>query len=130
MNYDDLVKCIYNVIFTGVCKVSLQRKTNEEKPVPELLIYQSIIKNNCRLIYIKWIVFLKVKTAPTLFFQSIKNTKKDKLFWSNLKSDSSSNMENDSKNKSTWSNLKSDTSNNIKNVSNAKFAWSTPNSYP
>ena len=61
------------------------------------------------------------KKDSTLFIQSIRTkNKKVKLFWCDLKSDSSSNIENISKSKSSWSKHKSDLSYNIENSFNNK----------
>ena len=52
------------------------------------------------------------------------------MFWSNVKSDSSSNMKNVSNTKSSWFKLKSDKSYNIENISNNKISWSKLKLYP
>ena len=103
---------IHNAIFTGVCKVSLQRKN---KPGRNSTWISDFSINNQKQICqninnLDSVSQDRERVQPSLFNQFKPKNKKVKLSWSNIKSDTSYNNEKRSNTKSTWSNIKLDAS--------------------
>ena len=125
IKYAELVQRIYNAIFTGIFKVSLQRKN---KPGRNSTWISDLSINNQQQIsqninYMDCVPQGQKRVQPSSFNPLEPQNKKVKLSWSNIKSDSSFNIKKRSNTKSTWSNLKLDTSYKIENSINNKTSW-------
>ena len=119
LKYAELVQRIYNAIFTGVCKVSLQRKNKPGRNstwLSDLSIQnQQQVYNNIN--YMDNVPQGRKRVQPSSFNTVEPENIKVKLSWSNMKSNSLlwSNLKSNS---SSWSNIKLDETSNIKEKNN------------